>query len=83
MLERGGQSRLALEALTEVVVVCEVGRQQLQGPALPKPDVLRQVDHAHASATEQALDGVPRELVADLWHGYAHTLPPQLVLSGP
>ena len=52
------------EALAEALVLCALGRDELQGDRPPQPRVERPVDDAHAAATDDRFDRVTRELVA-------------------
>ena len=61
VLERGGDPRLAREALAEALGLGEVGRDDLDGGAALEVQVLRAVDHAHAAAADPLLDPVSRD----------------------
>ncbi len=67
MRERGGDARLAQEALAEVRVVGQIGRDDLQRGAAAQGLVLGQVDDAHAAPTDAVLDPVPGHDVARTW----------------
>ena len=64
MVERGGELRLAQEALAEVRLA-DPGREQLQRGLPPQPDVLGPVDDARAAAAERLEDPVAAELGPD------------------
>jgi hypothetical protein len=61
VVDRGGEHRLALEALAESAVVGEVVGDQLQRDRPGERDLGRAIDPAHASLTGDAFDLVPRE----------------------
>ena len=65
MVDRRGQLRLAQEAVTERFVLGEAGSQQLERNLPLEPQILGQVDDAHAAPAQQRLDPVAGELGAD------------------
>ncbi len=65
MVDRRGQLRLAEEAVTERFVLGEAGGQQLERNSPLEPQILGQVDDAHAAPAQQRLDPVAGELGAD------------------
>ena len=65
MVERSRDPRLPKEALTEAVVLGELGGDHLERDLSPELDLLRPVDGAHPSATDECLDPVPRKQAAD------------------
>jgi hypothetical protein len=65
VVDRGGQLRLAQEAVTERCILGEAGSQELQRNLPLEPQILGQVDDAHAAPAEQRLDPVAGELGAD------------------
>ncbi len=65
MVDRRGQLRLAQEAVTERLVLGEAGSQQLERNPPLEPQILGQVDDAHAAQAEQRLDPIAGELGAD------------------
>ncbi len=65
MVERAGEARLAQEALPEMLVLGELGREQLERDAPLEGEVMSAVDDAHAAAPEQPVDPIPDELRAD------------------
>ena len=65
MVDRRGQLRLVQEAVTERFVHGEAGGQQLQRDAPLEPQILGQVDDAHATPAQQGLDPIAGELGAD------------------
>ena len=65
MVDRRGQLRLAQEAVAERLVLGEAGGQQLERNPPLEPQILGQVDDAHASPAEQRLDPVTGKLGAD------------------
>jgi hypothetical protein len=65
MVDRGGELRLAKEAVTERLVLGEAGSEQLERDPPLEPQVLGQIDDAHAAEAEQRLDPVAGELGAD------------------
>ena len=65
MVDRGGQLRLAEEAVAERLVLGEARGQQLERDLPLQPQVLGQVDDAHPAQAEQRLDPVAGELGAD------------------
>ena len=65
MVDRRGQLRLAQEAVTERFVLGEAGSQQLERNPPLEPQILGQVDDAHAAPAQQRLDPVAGELGAD------------------
>ena len=58
MGQPGGGLRLAGEALADVLLEGELGRQHLDGDPALEPLVAGAVDHAHAAAADLALDGI-------------------------
>ena len=58
MVDRREQPGLADEALSEALVLGEMGREHLEREPALQVDVLRFVHAAHAAATEFALDPV-------------------------
>ena len=65
MVDRRGQLRLAQEAVTERLVLCEVRGQELERNPPLEPQILSQVDDAHAAPAEQRLDPIAGKLGAD------------------
>jgi hypothetical protein len=65
MVERGGQLRLAQEALPERLVLRQPDGQQLQRDPPLEPQILRQVDDAHAAQAQRRLDPVTGQLRPD------------------
>ena len=65
MVDRSGQLGLAQEAVTERFVLGEAGSQQLERNPPLEPQILGQVDDAHAAPAQQRLDPVAGELGAD------------------
>ena len=66
MVDRRGQLRLTQEAVTERFVLGEAGSEQLQRNVPLEPQILGQVDDAHAAEAQQRLDPVAGDLGADL-----------------
>jgi hypothetical protein len=60
VLQRGGDARLAVEALAEAGRLGEVGRDDLDRRPAAQVQVLGAVDHAHAAAPDPLLDPVAR-----------------------
>ena len=65
MVDRRGQLRLTQEAVTERFVLGEGGSQQFERNPPLEPEVLGQVDDAHAAQAQQLLAPVAGELGAD------------------
>ena len=65
MLERGGDLRLALEALAEGLVPAQLRREELQRDRALQADVLRAVHDAHAPVPDQGHKAIPCKLVTD------------------
>ena len=65
MVDRGGEPRLAQEALAEALVLGELGSEHLERDLAPERTVLGPVDDAHPAPPEQGLDPVAGELGAD------------------
>ena len=65
MVDRRGQLRLAQEAVTERLVLGEARSQQLERDLPLEPQILGQVDDAHAAQAQQRLDPIAGELGAD------------------
>ena len=65
MIDRRGQLRLAQEAVTERLVLGEAGSEQLERNPPLEPQILGQVDDAHAAQAEQRHDPIAGELGAD------------------
>ena len=65
MVDRGGQLRLAQEAIAERLVLGEARSEQLEGDLPLEPQILGQVHDAHAAEAQQRLDPVAGELGAD------------------
>ena len=61
MVDRRGQLGLTEEAVAERVVLGEIDGQELQRDPPLEPQVLGEVDHAHAAQAEQRLDPVAGE----------------------
>jgi hypothetical protein len=77
MVDRRGQLRLAQEAVAERFVLGQAGSQQLQRDSPLEPQILGQVDDAHAAQAEQGIDPVAGELGADprvVAHLHVHIL---------
>jgi hypothetical protein len=66
MVDRGCEARLPQEALAEDGVARELGRDQLQGDGPIERELGCPVDDAHASAAENAVDAVARELGSEI-----------------
>ena len=64
VIEARGQLRLAQDAIARCLVVNEPGREHLQRDGARQVAVDRAEDLAHPTAPDQALEGVPGELVA-------------------
>ena len=56
----------AQEAVTERLVAREAGGEQLESNLALEPQILGQVDDAHAASSQQRLDPVAGDLGADL-----------------
>ena len=65
MVDRRGQLRLAQEPVTERLVLGEARSEQLEGNLPLEPQILGQVDDAHATDAQQRLDPVAGKLGAD------------------
>ncbi len=65
MVDRRGQLRFAQEAVTKRFVLGEAGSQQLERNPPLEPQILGQVDDAHAAPAQQRLDPIAGELGAD------------------
>src|SRR5947208_12422357 len=65
VVERRGEPRLPQEALPEADVARELRRQQLQRDVALERKLVRAIDDAHASASEQRVDAVSGELGSD------------------
>jgi hypothetical protein len=65
MVDRCGQLRLLEEAVPERVVLGEARSQQLERNPPLEPQILGQVDDAHAAPAQQRLDPIAGELGAD------------------
>ena len=65
MVDRRRQLRLAQEAVAERLVLGETGGEQLERNPPLEPQVLGEVDDAHAAQAEQRLDPVAGELGTD------------------
>jgi hypothetical protein len=52
MLERGGETRFALESPEPLARVDRLGPEELDRDLAPEPDVLGAIDNAHAAVTE-------------------------------
>ena len=65
VVDRGGQLRFVQEAITERRVPGKAGLQQLQRDLPLEPQILGQVDDAHASPAQQRLDPIAGEVGAD------------------
>ena len=77
MVDRRGQLRLAQEWASERLVLGEPPRQQLERDLPLEPQVLGQVDDAHAAPAQQRLDPVTGELSTDprvVAHLHVHIL---------
>ncbi len=72
VVERGGEARLAQEALAEAHVPGELGREELERDGAVEREVARAIDDAHSTAAEQRLDPVTGQLLA---HGEARLGP--------
>lgn len=70
VIEGRGQLRLAQESDAKPLVLRELGRQELQRHVAFQPQIVAEVDDAHASASQHALDAVARQLGADAIFGY-------------
>ena len=58
MVERSGDPRLPQEALTETLVLGELGRDDLERDLAAEPLLVGTVNRAHASAADERLDSV-------------------------
>ena len=65
VVERGGDPRLAQEALAEALVLGELGRDHLERDLAPETLLLGAVDRAHAAAADERLDVVARGARSD------------------
>lgn len=65
MVQAGRDPRLAQEPLPERRVVGELGRDHLQRNSALQPEVIREIDDAHPTASEQLAHGVARDVDAD------------------
>ena len=65
MIDRRGELRFAQEAVPERLVLGESGSQQLERNPPLEPQILGQVDDAHAAQAEQRHDPIAGELSAD------------------
>ena len=65
MVDRRGQLRLAQEAVTERLVLGEARGQQLERNLPLEPQILGQVDDAHAAQAQQRLDPIAGKFGAD------------------
>ena len=65
MVDRRSQLRLAQEAVAERLVLGEARSEQLERDLPLEPQILGQVDDAHAAQAQQRLDPVAGELGAD------------------
>ena len=65
MVDRRGQLRLAQEPVTERLVPGEAHSQQLESDPPLQPQILGQIDDAHATPAQQRLDPVAGKLGAD------------------
>ncbi len=81
VMQRGGDARLALEPLAELLVLGERGRQHLERVDPVQRDVRDAVDEAHAAAADQLVNAVAPDHGAalQLVASYCH----RLILSGP
>src|SRR5215204_7183297 len=61
MVDRGGELRLGLEAVPEVEVVGELGRDHLERDGAIEAQLGGAVDHAHAALAGHAVDAVAAE----------------------
>ena len=75
VIDRGGEHRLALEALAELAVAREVLGDQLQRDGALERDLSRAIDDAHATLAGDAVDLVAREDGACGQIGDAHLYP--------
>ena len=66
VVDRRGQLRLAQEPVAERFIAGEALGEQLESDPPLEPEVLGQVDDAHAAPAQQRLDPVAGELGADL-----------------
>ena len=72
MVERSSELGLAQEASPELVVVRELGRDDLER-RLPLEAIVRsEVDGPHPATSQQRLERVPAERVAQAWHSARH-----------
>ena len=65
VVDRGGQLRLAQEAVAERRVLGDPGGEQLQRNAPLQPQILGQVDDPHAADAQQGFDPVAGQFGAD------------------
>src|SRR5262245_32163101 len=65
MVDRRGELRFLQKADAERLVLGELDGQQLERDLPLEPQILREVDDAHAAETQQRLDPVAGELRAD------------------
>ena len=69
VVERGGNARLAQEALAEAAVIGKVGGDHLERHLAPEALLLSAVDRAHSSSADEPLDQVAREHAPDHFVG--------------
>ena len=72
VVDRGGDPRLALEALAEAGVAGAVGGDELEGDGPAERQLRRPVDDAHAAAAGDRLDAAAGELGAWKQIGHGH-----------
>jgi hypothetical protein len=65
VVDRGRDVRLAHEALAELLVPGQLVRQHLQRDLAGEPDLLSDVDDAHAAAAEDRSDPEPGDFRPD------------------
>ena len=69
VVERGGNARLAQEALAEAAVIGKVGCDHLERHLAPEALFLSAIDRAHSSSADEPFDQVAREHAPDHFVG--------------
>ncbi len=75
MVDRGRQLRLALEAAPEILIGREVRRDELDRALALERNVRGPVDHAHAAASDQLVEAIAGDHVADCRPGHRAARP--------